>query len=158
MAAILAIGVPEALPQERLLEQRNVDRIDAEKGERPEKVRTRHQDGGLTEQDQDDTRNHRIPHMPIRSPHDEPPRGIPRRESTFALRREAPKTRREQDQTQSEGSDADRLQADARGGVCETAPDTVPPGEPQGHQHRDGEGQHRDRDEMPDQEDEICPR
>ena len=87
--AILSIRRAEAVGQKRLLEQRNVDRVEPEKNQRPYEVRPGQEHERLAEQHQDDTRDHRVAHVAVGTPDHELAWWIPRGQGAPTLGDEA---------------------------------------------------------------------
>jgi hypothetical protein len=90
MTTIFHVIGSKAALQLWLFQQRNVDEVQGEKGERPAQVRSGEKKERLPEKNEDDAGDHRIPDVAVGSVENEPPRGIPWSERSFALRRKPP--------------------------------------------------------------------
>ena len=102
----------------------------------------------LTEQDQNDSGNHRITDELIRPVHDEHTRRIPRRECALPLGRKPPHGSHDEDKAQAEQSEPDHLEEDGADRVTEGWCHAVPPGDPNGNEYDNCERKDRDREQM----------
>ena len=90
VAAILEIGMTESLPETRLFDQWNMDEVDRQEQSGPVQECRRQHDERFGEENQDDTRDHRIAHKSVGAAHDQLARRIPRRQRTSPLGGETP--------------------------------------------------------------------
>src|SRR5882724_5660369 len=112
VVAILPVGGPEPLGQKWLLEQGNVDRIDPEKNQGPLEMRPRQEHRRLAEEHQDDPRDHRIAHVAVGTPNDQPSGWIPGGQCAPAVADKAPQAGAEQQYPDAQQPEPASLQGD----------------------------------------------
>src|SRR5262245_25498101 len=79
---VAPVRVSEARFEHRLLDERDVNRVDESEQRRPREMGRRSKHSGLANEDEDDPADHRIAYVAIRAVHDERPRRVPRREGS----------------------------------------------------------------------------
>ena len=85
VTAVLHVGISESMSEARLLEQRDIDRVDREKEESPDEVGPREKSEGLPEKHKYNAGYHWIPDVAIWPAYHETARRIPGGERAFSL-------------------------------------------------------------------------
>src|SRR5438445_3136645 len=91
VTAVQAVRFAEPPLEERLFEKRNVHGIQAQKEQRPPRVRPRDENERFAEQDEEDPRDHGVAHVAIRTVDDERLWRVPGGKRPPALYRKMPK-------------------------------------------------------------------
>src|SRR4026209_287317 len=88
VAAVINVGIPEATPEVRLLDQRDHQDVHPQEDQPPHEVRPGKEEQRLAEQNEENPGNHWVADVSVWPAKHELPWWIPRGESSFALGRE----------------------------------------------------------------------
>ena len=111
-ALVFTIRLAESPLEHRLLDQRNVDQVDREKGQHPLEVWPRQQHERLTDEDKHHAGDHRVADVAVRADDDELRRRVPRRQRAPAVDDEVVERCDEQRQPDDERDQAGELDQD----------------------------------------------
>jgi len=148
MPTIEPIGITKSSFQLRLLNKWNVDEIEDYEADCPDAMGRRQQRERLTEQDQNDSGNHRIPDESIRPTYDEYTWRIPRGKGALPFSRKPPRRSDGENKPQAEQSKAAHLQGDRADRVTKGWRPAVRRGANPWNENSNRERKDRDREQV----------